>query len=75
MKASTINAVAREYLAAHPELIAEAKPVVERWRVEGFFGKKAGRIAQNAEHKFKSESPLAQGLPLLTTHERNGGAI
>jgi hypothetical protein len=29
-------------LAAHrEELIAEAKQIVERWRVEGFFGKRA----------------------------------
>jgi hypothetical protein len=33
---------AEAYLAAHrAELIAEAKLVVERWRVEGFFGKRA----------------------------------
>ena len=25
----------------HPELIAEAKPIVEQWRLEGFFGKRA----------------------------------
>ena len=30
------------YLAAHrEELIAEAKEIVERWRVEAFFGKRA----------------------------------
>ena len=34
---------ARDYLAAHPELIAEAKPVVEQGRREGFFGKRAAR--------------------------------
>ena len=33
--------MAKDYLAAHPELIAEAKPIVEQWRKEGFFGKKA----------------------------------
>jgi hypothetical protein len=33
---------AEQYLAAHrEELIAEAKVVVERWRLEGFFGKRA----------------------------------
>jgi hypothetical protein len=30
-----ISLAAREYLAAHPELIAEAKPIVEQWRREG----------------------------------------
>jgi hypothetical protein len=38
-----ILAAAREHLAANPQLIAEQRPVVERWRVEGFFGKKAAR--------------------------------
>ena len=33
---------AEAYLTAHrEELIAEAKVVVERWRLEGFFGKRA----------------------------------
>ena len=33
---------AEQYLADHrEELIAEATPIVERWRVEGFFGKRA----------------------------------
>jgi hypothetical protein len=39
---------AEVYLADHrEELIAEAKPIVERWRVEGFFGKRA----REAVHK------------------------
>lgn len=30
------------YLAQHREdLMAETKPIVERWRLEGFFGKRA----------------------------------
>lgn len=36
-----IVALARDYLAAHPQLIAEAKPIVEQWRREGPFGKRA----------------------------------
>jgi hypothetical protein len=31
-----IVTMAKDYLAAHPELIAEAKPIVEQWRKEGF---------------------------------------
>jgi hypothetical protein len=31
-----IVTLAREYLAAHPELIAEARPIIERWRAGGF---------------------------------------
>jgi len=38
-----IVALAGEYLAAHPELIDEARPIVEQWRAEGFFGKRAAR--------------------------------
>ena len=33
----------KDYLEAHPELVAEAKPIIERWRKEGFFGKRAAR--------------------------------
>jgi hypothetical protein len=37
------------YLAAHrEELIAESKEIVERWRVEGFFGKRA-RLLSDAQ--------------------------
>lgn len=43
-----IVARANKYLLDHrEELIAEAKQTVERWRVEGFFGKRA----QAAVHK------------------------
>jgi hypothetical protein len=31
-----IATMAKDYLASHPELIAEAKPIVEQWRKEGF---------------------------------------
>jgi hypothetical protein len=40
---------AEQYLAEHrEELIAEAKVVVERWRVEAFFGKRA-RLRSDAQ--------------------------
>jgi hypothetical protein len=40
---------AEAYLTAHrEELIAEAKEVVERWRLEGFFGKRA-QLSTNAQ--------------------------
>jgi hypothetical protein len=40
---------AEAYLAAHrEELVAEAKQIVERWRVEGFFGKRA-RLLSDAQ--------------------------
>jgi hypothetical protein len=47
-----IAEVGEAYLAVHrAELIAEAKVIIERWREEGFFGKRAklNKYAQNAE--------------------------
>ena len=44
-----IVAAARDYLAGHPELIAEAKPIVERWAAEGFFGKRAALSVQHSQ--------------------------
>jgi citrate lyase beta subunit len=40
-----INVLANAYLAAHPELLAEARALVERWTAEGVFGKRAQRAA------------------------------
>ena len=38
---------AKAYLAEHrAELIAEVTPIVERWRVEGFFGRRAAAVVQ-----------------------------
>ena len=43
-----IIVLANEYAQAHrAELIAEAKPIVEQWRREGFFGKRAAMAAHN----------------------------
>ena len=33
--------MAEEYLARNPELLNEAATLVERWRTEGLFGKRA----------------------------------
>jgi hypothetical protein len=64
---------AKAYLAAHPELIAEAKPIVEQWRREGFFGKRAAReVERNAEVMWNAGRPVAQGLLLNETHAQNG---
>ena len=38
-----IVTIAHDYIAAHPEPIAEAKVTVEKRRPEGFFGKRAAR--------------------------------
>jgi hypothetical protein len=42
--------LANAYLAAHrAELIEEAKQIVERWRVEGFFGKRCAALTSDAQ--------------------------
>jgi hypothetical protein len=41
VEAKEITARARDYLEAHPELIAEARPVIESWFRHGVFGKRA----------------------------------
>ena len=42
--AKEIALLAEEYFAQHPELINEAATVVERWRVEGYLGKRAQAV-------------------------------
>ena len=37
-----IVAAAEHYVAAHPELIAEAKAIVAEWHAEGLFGRRGG---------------------------------
>ncbi len=69
-----IVAMAREYFSAHPELIDEAKPIIEQWRREGFFGKRAALAAQNLEDLHKPRGAEPQALALCKTHERNGAA-
>jgi hypothetical protein len=54
VKRSEIMAMAREYLAEHPELMEQMKPVIEQWRVEGFFGKRAA--IQNPPRRVEENS-------------------
>ncbi len=69
-----IVALARDYLAEHPELIAEARPIIEQWRVEGFFGKRAALSVQNLKLMHSDPSLDPQALSLCETHERNGAS-
>jgi predicted phage-related endonuclease len=49
MPAREISLRAEQYLAAHrASLIAEATQTIERWRVEGFFGRRA-QLTTNAQ--------------------------
>ncbi len=43
VEAKEITERARDYLIAHPELVADARPVVESWFARGVFGKRAQR--------------------------------
>jgi hypothetical protein len=40
--AREITSGAEEYVAGHPELVAEAKETVLRWHAEGMFGPRGG---------------------------------
>ena len=48
-----IVVAAEEYLAEHPELIADAKPTVLRWFAEGVFGKRAAQSVRNHSPRAK----------------------
>ena len=76
--ARVITALARARLFEDAEyrarLIAEAKAVVEQWRAEGFFGKRAAQAAHNLRHTVRSEVTVLQGLPRNATHAHNGAA-
>ena len=41
--AREISERARDYLIAHPELVAETRPQVESWFARGVFGKRAAK--------------------------------
>jgi hypothetical protein len=43
VEAREIRALAQNYLIAHPELVADARPGVEVWFARGVFGKRAQR--------------------------------
>ena len=42
-----ITSMAEAYVLAHREIIVEARARVERWRIEGFFGKQAALSVRN----------------------------
>ena len=43
VEAREISERARQYLEAHPELVADARPVIMSWFMRGQFGKRAQR--------------------------------
>ena len=59
------------------KLIAEARPIVEQWSAEGFFGKRAApAYSLNETYNIcTSREALSQPLLLCETHDRNGGEM
>ena len=75
-----ITAMARARLFEDGEyrarLVAEARPIVDQWTAEGFFGKRAAQrqLERNSRVMSKEERPVTQGLLLNETHAQNGAA-
>ena len=61
--AREISSWAQVYLDDHPNLIAEAKPVVEAWFAQGVFGKRAQKefIKQSGIEQSLGERSVANG--------------
>ena len=61
--AKEITALARDYVSAHPELVAEAQPIVESWIAQGRFGKRAQKafIKQSKIEQTQGERSVANG--------------
>lgn len=43
VEAREISERARDYLEAHPELVADARPIIQGWFLRGQFGKRVQR--------------------------------
>ena len=58
------------------KLIAEARPIVDQWTAEGFFGKRAAQrqLERNSKRLSNSEHCGSQGLSLNECHAQNGAA-
>ena len=61
--AKEVSERARDYLIAHPELVAEARPVVEAWFARGVFGKRAQKafIKHSGIEQSQGERSVAHG--------------
>jgi hypothetical protein len=60
--------------AYRARLIAEARPIVDQWTAEGFFGRRAAQrqLERNSKHLSNSERCGSQGLSLNECHAQNG---
>jgi hypothetical protein len=61
VEAREITARAKNYLIAHPELVIEARPVVESWFARGVFGKRAQKEFIKQLHIEQSQGDRSVG--------------
>jgi hypothetical protein len=64
------------YLDDHPELIDQARPVVESWFAHGVFAnaqRRLGRAVQHLSLMHKTRRPDPSRLSLCKCHAQNGG--
>jgi hypothetical protein len=61
--AKEISSWARLYVEDHPQLLSEARPVIERWIAEGVFGKRAAKAFKEGllNGQFEGERSVANG--------------
>jgi hypothetical protein len=70
--ACEITAMAKVYLAEHRELMVEARATVERWTLEGVFGKRAsGPFVQMLQVMHNPRSSRFQSLRLCRCQVQN----
>jgi hypothetical protein len=62
--------MAMAYLAEHRELMVEARATVERWTLEGVFGKRAQRAFAN----IRSDAQTQSEPKSITSAVQNSGA-
>jgi ATP-dependent helicase YprA (DUF1998 family) len=65
-----ITTMAMAYLAEHRELMVEARATVERWTLEGVFGKRAQRAFANIRGDAQTQSEPKS----ITSAVQNSGA-
>jgi hypothetical protein len=76
--ARDITAMARARLVEDAEyrarLIEEARPIVDQWTAEGFFGKRAAQrqLERNSTVLHNERRPDLRGLRLFKCHAQNG---
>jgi hypothetical protein len=63
--------MAKAYLAEHRELMVDARATVERWTLEGVFGKRAQRALAEAKSGRKAPELRTLAQSQATEHREN----